>query len=117
MIINQTRVPSVEIPTLIATTIFFEILGACIFVSACEAALANRLVLSLGRSPTGITGAEVLSTSVTRVEEAFGRERVPLIQAAYIIASKGPHLIVVICTCISFLLSFLVMVQAGFGRK
>ena len=117
MVINQTRASPADIPAMIATTLFSEILGACVFVSACEAALANRLVSSLEGSPDGITGAEVLSAGATRVEEAFGAERVPVIQAAYITALKGPHLIAVVCACISFLLSFLVIVQAGFGKE
>ena len=117
MVINQTLVSQGDIPAMIATTLFFEIMGACIFVSACEAALSNGLVSSLERNSVGITAAEVLSAGATRLEEAFGSEGSTIVQAAYVDALKGPHLIAIVCASISFLLSILIVVQAWFKRK
>ncbi|KAL9062495.1 MAG: hypothetical protein Q9161_009796, partial [Pseudevernia consocians] len=95
MVINQERVSPSDIPAMIATTLFFEIMGACIFVSACEAALSNRLKWSLQRGEFGVTVSEVLSAGATRLVEVFAPSKVHLIRGAYFDALKGPHLIAI----------------------
>lgn len=109
MSINQSLVDARDIPTIIAITLFFEEMGACMLISVCEAAFSNRLVESLEKSPTQIEPLSVVQAGAGQLRSLFPPQDLPDILDAYQLGLDLTYLVSLTCGGVALLLSLLVI--------
>lgn len=82
-IANQKQVSLGDIPQVIGTTLFCELLGAAFFTSTSQALFANGLVAKLALLAPGLDGAAIVRHGALGLRESFGRDDVPAVLLAY----------------------------------
>ena len=103
---NSAAVEMSDLSSISAITLFFQIMGGSLLVSAGQAIFANRLLQSLAINAPTTSAVTVLATGVTRLRVSFPSAQIPGILKSYMNGLKGAYALAVVLVGISFLFAF-----------
>ena len=81
--LNQSLVETKDIAIIVAMTLFFEEMGACMLVSAAQAAFSNKLVSVLAAHDPSIDPLTVVEAGASQLRNLFNPQELEVILAAY----------------------------------
>jgi MFS transporter, DHA2 family, glioxin efflux transporter len=106
IIVNQTLVTPSDLSSITAQTLFFQTIGGAFFISAAQAAFANRLIARvIIEAPTANAGL-VIATGATELRKVFNAEQLEGILVAYMAGLKVTFAICIATAGVAFLLAF-----------
>lgn len=111
MVVGRASVGSEDLSSVTAMVLFFQTLGAALFLSAGQSAFVNRLVLRVKTSEPSVDPAALVATGATDLRHVFREEQIPGILVAYMDGIKASLALGVVAVGLAFILSF------GFPRK
>ncbi|MCJ1486454.1 hypothetical protein MMC06_006631 [Schaereria dolodes] len=82
VIVAQASVEPVDISAVTAVVLFFQTIGGSFFVSAGQAAFANRLLANL--HVPGVSSAQVVATGASQFRSTFSAAQIPGILVGYL---------------------------------
>lgn len=95
MMANTAAVDMSDMSSLSAITLFFQIMGGSLLVSAGQAIFANTLVHQLVSQAPGVSATTVIGTGATRLRSTFSATQVPGILSAYMSGLKAAYALAV----------------------
>ncbi|KAK2007329.1 hypothetical protein LZ32DRAFT_667103 [Colletotrichum eremochloae] len=96
LVTSRKNVPLDDIPSMVGPSMFFELAGGTVFVSAGEAIFANSFLASLRQTAPSLDGIGALQYGALGISEAFGNEA-PHVIDSYMVGSR--HVFVLVLTC------------------
>jgi MFS transporter, DHA2 family, glioxin efflux transporter len=106
VIVNQSLVTPSDLSSVTAQTLFFQTIGGAFFISAAQAAFANRLLSRvITTAPTANPGL-VLTTGATELRKVFNAEQLEGILVAYMAGLKVAFAIAIATAGVAFLVAF-----------
>ncbi|KAK7946819.1 uncharacterized protein PG986_011140 [Apiospora aurea] len=120
LVANQKNLPFDDIPATIGLTMFFELAGGAVFVSAGEAIFANGLLASLRRTAPSLDGAGALHYGALDIGEAFGAEATHVVDS-YMVGLRQTFTMVLVCATVTAAIALMVVMyeyvlKIGDGR-
>lgn len=109
--INQSLVAPSDIPSIVSITLFFEILGACIMVSAAQAAFANKLVSTLAITSPSIDPLTVVEAGAGQLGSLFRPNELTAILDAYQQGLDVAYALFTACGSLSTITSIIIVYQ------
>ena len=107
MSINQSLVKAEDIPAIVGITLFFEMSGASLLITSCDAAFSNRLVVSLKQSNSTIDSTSVIESGAGHLRTFFNSDDLDAVLNAYQDGLNATYLVMSICGCITVGISLL----------
>lgn len=98
---NTAAVEMSDMSSISAITLFFQIMGGSLLVSAGQAVFANTLVHQLASQAPGVSATTVIGTGATRLRSVFTAAQVPGILSAYMSGLKATYALAVALVGIS----------------
>jgi MFS family permease len=105
MMANQAAVPVEDMSTVMAMTLFFQIIGGSFCVSAGQAAFSNTMLRKLKTTAPMVDPQKVLNTGAAQFRSVFPAEDVPGILEAYMAGLKVAFALAIALIGLSFLLA------------
>ncbi|KAI1454296.1 putative gliotoxin efflux pump [Annulohypoxylon moriforme] len=109
LVANQQDLPLSDIPTMVGMTLFFELLGGAIFVSAGQAIFSNGLLQKLEEIAPNISGIEVLEQGALNIRKIFG-DQIHSVLVSYMAGLQDTFLMALSCAAICVALAIVVAV-------
>jgi MFS transporter, DHA2 family, glioxin efflux transporter len=106
IIVNQTLVTPSDLSSVTAQTLFFQTIGGAFFISAAQAAFANKLLIRVVTTAPTANPLLVLATGATELREVFTPEQIEGILVAYMAGLKDTFAIAIAAAGVTFLLAF-----------
>jgi MFS transporter, DHA2 family, glioxin efflux transporter len=106
IIVNQTLVTPSDLSSITAQTLFFQTIGGAFFISAAQAAFANKLLIRVATTVPTANPLLVLATGATELREVFTSEQIEGILVAYMAGLKDTFAIAIAAAGATFLLAF-----------
>jgi MFS transporter, DHA2 family, glioxin efflux transporter len=103
MMANQAAVSVEDMSSVMAMTLFFQIIGGSFCVSAAQAAFANTLLRRLTQTAPEVDSQQVLHIGATQLRETFPPEQIPAILEAYMAGLKVVFALAIGLISISFI--------------
>ena len=107
IMVCQAIVGIMDISTVSAITLFFQIIGGSFAVTAAQAAFANTLVKALPKDAPTVSPAQVLLTGATELRKVFPEEQLPGILRSYLSGIRVVFALATGLVGVSFLFSLL----------
>lgn len=107
IIVNQAIVAPSDLASVSAFTLFVQTIGGAFWVSAAQAAFANRLVQRLPITAPGVDPRVVIATGATQLRDAFSPEQLSGILEAYMDGLRLTFLMSTVLACVGVLVSLL----------
>ncbi|KAM4067090.1 major facilitator superfamily protein [Hirsutella rhossiliensis] len=108
LVANQRSLPLQHIAATVGLTMFFELAGGVVFISAAQAIFANGLLRSLKQTAPNLDGLDVLHHGALRLGETFGDDA-PAVLEAYINGFHGVFAMSLACAVVPVLVSLIVL--------
>ncbi|OBT38623.1 hypothetical protein VE00_10793 [Pseudogymnoascus sp. WSF 3629] len=99
---NQAIVAVEDMSSVMAMTLFFQIIGGSFCVSAAQAAFANTMLRTLATTAPGVDPEQVLNMGATQLHEVFSPEQIPGILDAYMAGLKVVFALAIALVGLSF---------------
>lgn len=106
MTVCQNVVDPSDIGAVSGMVLFFQSIGASVWVSAAQAGFANRLIDAVPRYAPGVNPALVVATGATDIRSVFSAVQLRGVLEACMDGLKTPFAISIACACTTFVLSF-----------
>lgn len=106
VIVNQTLVTPSDLSSITAQTLFFQTIGGAFFISAAQAAFANRLLSRVAVTAPTANPALVIATGATELRRVFNPDQLDGILVAYMAGLKLTFAIAIATAGVTVLLSF-----------
>ncbi|KAJ9650640.1 hypothetical protein H2198_010062 [Neophaeococcomyces mojaviensis] len=106
VIVGQSVVKPSDLSSVSAMILFFQTIGGAIWISAGQAAWANKMLKVLVTDAPGINPAQVIATGATDLRKVFTAEQLPGILDAYMEGLRIPIAIAIACAVVTVFLSF-----------
>jgi hypothetical protein len=106
VIVNQSAVEPSDLSSVSAMTLFFQTIGGAFFISAGQAAFANRLLARIPVTAPGVNPALVVATGATDLRKVFSAHDLPGILVAYLDGLRVAFAIAIATACLGFILAF-----------
>ena len=106
VIVNQTLVSPSDLSSITAQTLFFQTIGGAFFISAAQAAFANRLLARVVITAPTADPVLVIATGATELSKFFSPEELEGIIIAYLAGLKVTFAIGIACAGVGFLVAF-----------
>lgn len=106
VIVNQALVTPSDISSITAQTLFFQTIGGAFFISAAQAAFANRLLSRVVTTAPSADPLKVIATGATELRKVFSADQVEGILVAYMAGLKITFAIAIATAGVAFLLAF-----------
>ena len=108
LVANQQDLPLEDIPAMIGLTMFFELAGGAVFVSAGQAIFANGLLHAVEEKAPVLEGLEVLHYGALNIKEGFGALASAVLDS-YMVGLKDAFVMMVVCAAATALVAFVVI--------
>lgn len=105
IIVNQAIVDPSDLASASAFTLFVQTITGAFWVSAGQAAFANRLVQKLPQLAPGVDPRMVVATGATELRKVFSSEQLAGILEAYMDGLRLTFLLCVVLACVGVLVS------------
>jgi MFS family permease len=99
---NQAIVAVEDMSSVMAMTLFFQIIGGSFCVSAAQAAFANMMLRKLAMTAPEVNPQQVLNMGATQLRDVFSPEQIPGILEAYMAGLKVVFALVIALVSLSF---------------
>ncbi len=106
IIVNQTLVSPSDLSSISAQTLFFQTIGGAFFISAAQAAFANRLLARVLITAPTVDPVQVIATGATDLTRVFNAQELDGIIIAYMAGLKLTFALGIACAGIAFLVAF-----------
>ncbi|KAF7504215.1 hypothetical protein GJ744_002588 [Endocarpon pusillum] len=106
VIVNQALVSPSDLSSITAQTLFFQTIFGALFISAAQAAFANRLLARLVITAPTLDPGLVIATGATELNDYFNAEELDGIIIAYMAGLKITFAIGIACAGVAFFLAF-----------
>jgi len=106
VIVGQSVVKPSDLSSVSAMILFFQTIGGAIWISAGQAAFANKMLKVLVNDAPGVNPALVLATGATELRKVFTAEQLPGILNAYMAGLRLPIAIALACACVTVFVAF-----------
>jgi MFS family permease len=108
LVANQQGLPLEDIPAMIGLTMFFELAGGAVFVSAGQAIFANGLLQAVAEKAPTLDPLEVFHYGALNIKEGFGSLANAVLDS-YMSGLKDAFIMMVVCAAATALLSVVVI--------
>ncbi|PVH92289.1 putative MFS transporter [Periconia macrospinosa] len=115
LVANQQQLAPDDITSMIGMTMFFELLGGVVFVSAGQALFTNGMLHSLRNLAPGLDGKGVVDAGPLRIRDAFS-DQVFAVLSSYMYGLKHAFALGMACGAATVFLSFLIVVRWVWSR-
>lgn len=102
----QTVLPKEDIPIGVTIVNFSQLVGGTVFVSICQAVLAQTLKVQLGSTHSGIDAEKISSAGATNITKLVPKEKLPLLLSAYNQGIVKIFYCALATACLAFVASF-----------
>lgn len=102
---NTACVDMTDMSTVSAMTLFFQIIGGSISVSAAQSILGNTLLKRLAETAPEIDRMLILSVGASQLRNTFSEQQLPVVISAYMDALKGTFALATAMLAISALIA------------
>jgi MFS transporter, DHA2 family, glioxin efflux transporter len=106
VIVTQAIVSPSDLSSATAIILFFQTIGAAVWISAAQAGFTNKMLKVLPHFAPGVDAAKVIATGATDLRHTFSAEQIGGILDAYMQGLKVPFALCIACACATVVLSF-----------
>lgn len=105
IIVNQAIVPPSDLASVSAITLFLQTIGGAFWVSAGQAAFANKLAQKVPQTAPGVNPSLVIATGATDLRNVFTDEQLSGVMEAYMDGLKVTFLLSIVLGGITVIIS------------
>ena len=116
VIANQALVKLSDLSTISAISMFFQMAGSALFVSAGQTAFENKLAKEVVITAPGVSPALVVATGATDLRHVFTPEQLPGILQAYVSGIHTTMIVAIALAGTSFIIAFMPRWQSIKGK-
>lgn len=105
IIVNQAIVPPSDLASVSAITLFLQTIGGAFWVSAAQAAFANKLAEKVPQTAPGVSPSLVIATGATDLRDVFTAEQLSGVLEAYMDGLKVTFLLSIVLGGVTVIIS------------
>ncbi|KAI1768480.1 efflux pump antibiotic resistance protein [Hypoxylon sp. FL1150] len=105
MIMGQSSVKEEDVSSITAMMLFFQTLGASLFLSAGQSAFVNRMVRRIKTSEPSVDPSMLVATGASELRRVFSEEQIPGILIAYMDGIKASLALGIVAAGLAFIVS------------
>lgn len=108
--------PPADAPIVIGLTMFFELLGAAVFVPTAQNIFSDRLLHNVAKFAPEVDPAAVLDHGAGKMSDAFDQSSAAVVQS-FMLALRDAFALVLGCGGATFVMSVLIITNSSISRR